>query len=169
MMVENAQISDEPIRRSLGSSDEFDDDDFDTEMAEALDVQPPRTTSAPTIPTEPIQTLPQAQPSQIQLPAEAPSREADSDDEFGMDDEDEFAADLEHVVSLYDIRTDEASHDDNAPREVAENDATAVVIDLASDDSDEFGEDIDVDTFAAAEVAATQTQTNPVCRTRSYP
>ena len=169
-MIEHAHIAEEPIRRSFGSSDEFDDDDFDTDMAEALDEQPLPVVSEATIPTEPIHQLPQIQTAEAVIPMEA-----DSDDEFGMEDEDGFAEGLENVVSLYDTRTAETPLDNQVSREAAGNDATignaapAVVIDLESDDSDDFGEDIDVDAFAAAEVAATQTQTNPVCRTRTYP
>ena len=52
---------------------------------------------------------------------------------------------------------------------VTANEAVSVthalpVIDLVNDDSDEFGDDIDPDEFAAAEIAATQPPaTNPVC------
>jgi DNA replication ATP-dependent helicase Dna2 len=92
------------------------------------------------------------------------------------EDEDEFAADLEHVASLYDTRpivspSQGATYDDVQanPSAVANLSATVPVIDLVDDDSDEFGDDIDVDVFAAAEVAATQPSANTVRRTRTFP
>ncbi|KAJ4367535.1 DNA replication endonuclease-helicase Dna2 [Neocucurbitaria cava] len=154
-------------RASAGSSDEFGDDDFDTEMVEALDISPIEphapTTSYVTVPTEAINPPPQPQPPETVTPQEAGSD--GSDDEFGMGDEDDFAADLEHVASLYDTRDVESPIGDQAPtagtENVATNNVPASVIDLIEDDSeDEFGGDIDVDEFAAAEVAATQATVN---------
>ena len=161
---------DEEPRASSGSSDEFGDDDFDSEMVEALDIsptvgeQPALITSYATVPTEPIGPLPQPQPPEV-----ATSKEAGSDDEFGMDDEEDFAADLEHVASLYDIRDLESPIEDHAPTAASDyvatdNAVSAPVINLVDEDEDEFGEDIDVDEFAAAEVAATQAPENTVGR-----
>ncbi|CAO2650600.1 Nn.00g018920.m01.CDS01 [Neocucurbitaria sp. VM-36] len=155
-------IDDEP-RELLGSSDEFSDDDFDTEMVEALDISPIEphapTTSYVTIPTESVNPLPQPQPPEMDT-----VQEVESDDEFGMGDEDDFAADLEHVASLYDTRDVASPCGSQAPaaetEKVATSNVPAGVIDLIEDDSDEFGEDIDVDEFAAAEVAATQAPVN---------
>lgn len=171
----------EQLRRSFGSSDDFGDDDFDAEMVDVLDAPPAlvqqpaqaaHTTSYVTVPTEPIQLPPQNIP-----PAMQQAYEAESEDEFGMDeDEDDFAADLEHVASLYDTRplvspSQGASHDSvQAQPSAATNVSAAVpVIDLVDDDSDEFGDDIDVDVFAAAEVAATQPSANTVRRTHTFP
>jgi DNA replication ATP-dependent helicase Dna2 len=76
---------------------------------------------------------------------------------------------------LYDTRPVESPLADSAPsRETggtatAQNVASAPVISLLDDDEDEFGGDIDVDEFAAAEVAATQVPANNVRRTRTYP
>jgi hypothetical protein len=53
---------------------------------------------------------------------------------------------------------------------VASNTLPTAVINLVDDDDyDEFGDDIDEDVFAAAEVAATQTSANHVRRTYTYP
>jgi DNA replication ATP-dependent helicase Dna2 len=172
----------EPVRNdqpaaSQGSSDEFGDDDFDADMVEALDPTPQAVeipapnTSYVTIPTEPVYRPPEQQPPAVALPISAGS----DDDDFGLDDEDDFAADLEHVASLYDTRPVESPLADSAPsRETggtatAQNVASAPVISLLDDDEDEFGGDIDVDEFAAAEVAATQVPANNVRRTRTYP
>ncbi|KAI4605280.1 hypothetical protein J4E80_010714 [Alternaria sp. BMP 0032] len=160
---------------SQGSSDDFGDD-FDADMVEALDISPrpvqppPPTKSAPparstsyvTIPTEPIHP-----PAQHHHAATIPQQGSD-DDEFGMDDEDDFAADLEHVASLYDTRSVESPIADQALTAEAEgvgataSAASAPVISLLDDedDDDDFGEDIDADEFAAAEVAATQVPAN---------
>jgi DNA replication ATP-dependent helicase Dna2 len=47
---------------------------------------------------------------------------------------------------------------------------TTPVIDLVDDgDDDEFGDEIDADVFAAAEVAATQPSANNVRRTSTFP
>lgn len=171
VVEEDEQMFDEEPRVSSGSSDEFGDDDFDSEMVEALDISPPvgeqpaPITSYVTMPTEPIDPLPQLQPPEMGI-----SEEAGSDDEFGMDDEEDFAADLEHVASLYDTRDVESPIEDQAPAAESDYVATdnavpAPVISLVDDDSDEFGEDIDADEFAAAEVAATQAPENTVGRT----
>jgi DNA replication ATP-dependent helicase Dna2 len=166
------------LRQSFGSSDDFGDDDFDSEMVDALDISPQETTQPPVatsyvdIPTEPLKPPPQPpQPPEVT----AIDYAASDDDEFGMDDEEDFAADLEHVVSLYDARSVEPSNEDQAPFAEAGNAATTEsavpvpVISLVDDESDEFGEDIDVDEFAAAEVAATQTPANTVRRTQTFP
>jgi DNA replication ATP-dependent helicase Dna2 len=177
----DADVEDEQARRSFGSSDDFGDDDFDSEMVDVLDAPPPpvqqpsqaiHTTSYVTVPTEPIHPPPQNRPSTA-----AQINDVESEDEFGMDeDEDEFAADLEHVASMYDTRpivspSQGATYDDVQanPSAVANLSATVPVIDLVDDDSDEFGDDIDVDVFAAAEVAATQPSANTVRRTRTFP
>ena len=87
--------------------------------------------------------------------------EAGSDDEFGMDGDDVFAADLEQVASLYDSRQEVPPEEDQTAPEAPVQAAPAPpVIDFTADDTDDdFGDDIDADEFAAAEVAATQ---NPI-------
>lgn len=162
----------EETTKFVVSSDEFGDD-FDSEMVEALDISPPHevvqaplATSYITIPTESVHP-----PLPVQSPETIHSKQEESDDEFGIEDEDDFAADLEQVASLYDTRALESPTDNEALIEetdngvAAGNAASAIVIDLLEDDSDEFGEDIDVDEFAAAEVAATQAPANTVRRT----
>lgn len=164
--------------RPAGSPDEFGDDDFDSDMVDALDTSPENVqqaslTSNAAIPAEPIGLLPRSQ-TQGSFPPEHPK--SDNDD-FGMDDEDDFAADLEHVASLYDSRSVEPTHcnhdmtADSTSTARTEGVVPVPVISLVDDDddSDEFGEDIDVDEFAAAEVAATQVSTNTVRRTNTYP
>jgi DNA replication ATP-dependent helicase Dna2 len=163
---------DDEQQRCPGSPDEFGDD-FDSEMVDAIDaprheaeqsIQAVQETSYITIPTDSMPA-----PPRQQLSAVVQSRDPGSDDEFGMDEfEDDFAADLEHVASLYDSRPT-ASQSQKRVSPIAEP-ATRMaahppVIDLVDDDDDdEFGDDIDVDVFAAAEVAATQTSANTVRR-----
>jgi DNA replication ATP-dependent helicase Dna2 len=181
---DEVQAEENAAHIASGSSDEFGDDDFDAEMVEALDItpqmaEPPaqfvQATSYVTIPTEPLQPP----PPQTRSPAEvAQRRDDDSDDEFGMsDDGDEFAADMEQVASLYDNRS--VAFPAQPPSRpaaqaskpvVASNTLPTAVINLVDDDDyDEFGDDIDEDVFAAAEVAATQTSANHVRRTYTYP
>jgi DNA replication ATP-dependent helicase Dna2 len=166
---------------SQGSSDDFGDD-FDADMVDALDesprpvqptqparhAPPARSTSYITIPTEPIN------PPAQHYPVAPTIQQGSDDDEFGMDDEDDFAADLEHVASLYDTRSLESPTEDQAPTAEVEGVAvtaravSAPVISLLDDDEDDFGEDIDADEFAAAEVAATQAPANTVSETRAF-
>jgi DNA replication ATP-dependent helicase Dna2 len=178
---ESALVEEDEPQRCSGSSDDFGDDDFDSEMVDALDTTPDvaappplpeQATSYVTIPTEPILPPLQRQSSQ------AVEAQRGSDDDFGMsDDEDGFAADLEQVASLYDTRPLASSEQNEQPLGAEEatpaitsNAAFAQVISLIEDedDEDEFGDEIDVDVFAAAEVAATQTSANAVRRTRTY-
>jgi DNA replication ATP-dependent helicase Dna2 len=168
-------IQEEPLpadegRRSSGSSDEFGDDDFDADMVEALDISQQavqQVASDETVQGEQHTLPPLAQPPAEESPAGL-AIEAGSDDEFGLDDEQDFAADLEQVASLYDSRPEAASLEGE---HVLQNDQeapvtdVAPVIDLDEDDSDEFGDDIDPDEFAAAELQATQGY-NTVCKAR---
>lgn len=181
---EDVQMEETGPARSFGSSDDFGDDDFD-DMVDALDTSPQTSVEQPvqlvqqishaTTPIEPVR------PPAQELPhVAAQAMNSDSDDEFGMDeDEDGFAADLEQVASLYDTRpivspsqqatggaTDTKSH--TATRMSA---PTTPIIDLVGDDDDddEFGDEIDADVFAAAEVAATQPSANNVRRTCTFP
>jgi DNA replication ATP-dependent helicase Dna2 len=176
--MEEQDAAQEPAR-SFGSSDDFGDDDFD-DMVDTLDispqtvqqpvqlVQPQQQMSYTTIPTEPIQP-----PRQQESHAIPQSKAADSDDEFGMsEDEDGFAADLEQVASLYDTRPVVSQHTAGVVTETQNQAATRMsapttpIIDLVDDDEDdEFGDEIDADEFAAAEVAATQPPANTVRRT----
>ncbi len=166
-------------RASQSSSSEDFGDDFDADMVDALDMSPPpvlpaqpalpaRSTSYVTVPTEPVNPLPQQA-----LAATPALQHGSDDDEFGMDDEDDFAADLELVASLYDTRSVESPTADQLPTTDAEGVAAtagavaAPVISLLDDDDDDddFGEDIDADEFAAAEIAATQAPANTVRET----
>lgn len=176
----DGSIPEEPPHKSSISSDDFGDDDFDSDMVEALDISPPTAESPTPLPNFVIppteQAKPQSEPRapsqpqalsqpQWQPPAvAAPQVTGSDDDEFGMDDEEDFAADLEHVVSLYDARSPEQSNDHAKADGAGENvraGGTAPIINLVDDDDDdEFGGDIDVDEFAAAEVAATQVPEN---------
>ncbi|KAF1837557.1 hypothetical protein BDW02DRAFT_117880 [Decorospora gaudefroyi] len=192
ILEEDMDMDDEPVRQvqpvhveqvcngprpvSQGSSDEFGDDDFDADMVEALDITPPEVaqsalaTSYITIPTEPIYQPVEQQPSA----AASPVKIGSDDDEFGMDDEEDFAADMTHLASLYDARavecltTDQASVAEMPNTSVSETIAPAPVISLI-DDEDDFGDDIDADEFAAAEVAATQVPANTSTGQQSYP
>lgn len=168
--LDDELVEDAPPHTLSGSSDDFGDDDFDSEMVEALGISPSAVleaapqTSYTTIPTELVNPPPQPPPPKLDVTQTFGS----DDDEFGMDDEDEFAADLEHVASLYDTRSVEPSNHSYASvtemqtAAATETVAPTTIISLSDDEEDEFGEDIDVDEFAAAEVAATQVPTNTV-------
>lgn len=165
---------------SQESSDDFGGDDFDTDLVEALETapqdveKPAHLTSYVTIPTEPVNTPPLEQHSPV-----AALPQTGSDDEFGIDDEDDFAADLEQVASFYDTKSvdsttaDQPTATENEHYTATEDAASVPVISLVDDDDDddedEFGDDIDADEFAAAEVAATQVPANTVRATQTYP
>lgn len=160
---DESQLAEER-RETSASSDDFGEVDFDTDMADAA--------NAGTLDTE-ISIHPHMASgipagSAPTFAAAAPATFADSDDEFGIEDDDEvFAADLEQVASFFDTQPLETPAQADAPVEFAPDVSAVPVIDLVNDDSDDFGDDIDADEFAAAEVAATQTPaTNTVCRTR---
>lgn len=159
-----------PPQASRDSSEDFGDDDFDADMVDALDVSPQEVAQS----VHSASHLAQSHQSVNALPqspqaAVAPAK-IGSDDEFGMDDEDDFAADLEQVASLYDTRSLDPLTADSAPTAdkglpAATDTALVTVINL-TDDDDEFDDDIDADEFAAAEVAATQAPANTVCEAR---
>jgi DNA replication ATP-dependent helicase Dna2 len=177
---DDARTEDDEPRQCSASSDDFGDEDFDADMVDALGisreavvqhpVKVPQPTSCPTIPAEPSHP-----PLQQNFHAEAQTNDADSDDEFGMDeDEDGFAADLEQVASLYDTRPIASGSQEDSdvvgPVVTSNTEASAPVpvIDLVDDSDDEFGDEIDVDVFAAAEVAATQPSADNVRRTSTF-
>lgn len=177
---DEAPLQDQPAHQCSISSDDFGDDVFDADMVEALDITPPTAESAAqptgivTTPAEPAR--PQSQPRALSQPQAqsqshwppaviaAPQATGSDDDEFGMDDEEEFAADLEHVASLFDTRSVEESNDprtaDDAGEDITAGDVAPIINLVDDEDEDEFGGNIDVDEFAAAEVAATQAPVN---------
>jgi DNA replication ATP-dependent helicase Dna2 len=183
---EDAQMEEADLARSFGSSDDFGDDDFD-DMVDALDISPQTSVEQPVQPVQQIShattpTEPVRPPAQEQSHVAAQAMDADSDDEFGMDeDEDGFAADLEQVASLYDTRpivspsqkTASGAADTKSQTATRMSAPTTPIIDLVEDDDDddddEFGDEIDADVFAAAEVAATQPSANNVRRTSTFP
>jgi DNA replication ATP-dependent helicase Dna2 len=150
---EGSQLAEEQ-QQSCASSDDFGEVDFDADMADAA--------IAGTLETEASQIHPS-------VSAEPAPPLADSEDDFGIgDDDDIFAADLEQVASLFDNRPLESPTQLDPVPETAPAVSAVPVIDLVNDDSDDFGDDIDADEFAAAEIAATQTPaTNTVCRART--
>ncbi|KAL1599589.1 DNA replication endonuclease-helicase Dna2 [Paraconiothyrium brasiliense] len=149
-------------RRTSGSSDEFGDVDFDDDMVEALEISGRTATVQEARILRPPEIGQDISNSAPREPSEPPVLKAtESDDEFGLD-EDVFAEDLEHVASLYDARAEctQLSGVDATENRHTANGApsapAAPVIDLIDDDDDDFGDDIDDDEFAAAEVAVTQ-------------
>ncbi|KAL5407447.1 hypothetical protein PMIN03_007171 [Paraphaeosphaeria minitans] len=152
--------------RTSGSSDEFGDVDFDDDIADVLEISGQTATAQQAQilhPPEQDLILSQVVPRE---PSGPPVLEAaDSDDEFGLD-EDVFAEDLEHVASLYDARAERtpeqqafgvnATENRQTENEAPLAPAPPVINPVDDDDDDDFGDDIDVDEFAAAEVAASQ-------------
>jgi DNA replication ATP-dependent helicase Dna2 len=173
LVESDAQVNNVESREASGSSDEFGDVDFDTDLAEVFETTPLGTT--PFIPEavassqSPTDTHAKDLKANVNLfPTGGLPKPADSGDEFGMDDDDDvFTADLEHVVSMYDTRPYEAPTAEVGNASAENSAAPVMVIDLVDEDSDEFGDDIDADEFAAAEVAATQVPETTVCKT--YP
>jgi hypothetical protein len=159
-------------RRSSGSSDEFGDADFDDDIVDALDVSGQAAVVPEALLPQPPYPDNNTATSSARVPSEPPiAKAADSDDEFGLD-EDVFADDFENVASLYDARAERSPEqqllDDEGTDDVQEAPEVPLappVVDLVDDDEDdEFGDDIDVDEFAAAEIAATQAPATNVCR-----
>jgi DNA replication ATP-dependent helicase Dna2 len=178
----DAQVDDVKPQKTSGSSDEFGDVDFDNDLAEVFETTPLDTTPLAPEPVASLRNQADMQSKASKPHANlyplnsAPPKEADSGDEFGIDDDDDiFAADLEQVVSMYDTRPYESPAADQTQAAEGAKDALAAggvapapVINLVDEESDEFGDDdIDVDEFAAAEVAATQVPATTVCNT--YP
>jgi DNA replication ATP-dependent helicase Dna2 len=158
---EATNVVDAVHQRSSASSDDFGD--IDLEMVDALEISqraPEYFKNQVTAQTAPVKPASEVQP-QLTEASPAPKASAGSDDEFDID-EDSFAADLEQVASLYDNRPEVTpSCDKVQPPELQRDDVakkvTSPVVHVIEDDSDDdFGEDIDADEFAAAEVAATQ-------------
>ena len=169
--VEEEDVSVEPTHLS-SSSDEFGDVDFDAEMVDALEISqraPEQPNSPAFMPAQPVDSA----HLQTTVQPIALAADDDSDDEFGIDEE-SFAADLEQVASLYDVTSEETPVNQFLPINGAGDDtighsAAPPVIDLVDDDDDEFGDDIDADEFAAAEIAATQSYSTNVRRLQTYP
>lgn len=153
-------------RQPSASSDDFGEVDFDTDMADVV--------NDATLATQ-VSAHSQDHPTALDGPVHpraTASLTADSEDEFGIEDDDDvFAADLEQAASLFDTRPLELLTQCETPIVVAPSAGFVPCIDLVNDDSDgEFGDDIDSDEFAAAEVAATQTHpANAVCRPCATP
>lgn len=172
--VEEEHSLEEAPRKSSGSSDEFGDDDFDTEMVEALDISqrvPEQSEDHISMSIKPFIPVPEIPRLNLETSA-APAADTGSDDEFAVDDEDLFAADLEKVASLYDCRPVIESEEvsdlpaEPVPNTPTRNVRTSVINLVEDDDSDEFGDDLDADDLEAAEVAATQ-GANTVCRSQT--
>ena len=147
--AERSSASDPSARSSL---DEFGDGSLDTDLIDALEA-----TQVSAHPVDlPVVTVPLTYP----IPQDATLARAKpgSDDEFDFEDFGS-AADLEHVASLYDNRSEASSPSRAEPKARAMSTTVRATsaISLMEDDSDEFGGELDADDFAAAEVAATQT------------
>jgi len=153
-----------------GSSDEFGDIDFDDEIVENLEILPFSSAvnkAQHAKEANPVQV--HAVPTTLVEPGLLLAKAEESDDEFGLD-EDMFEEDLEQVASLFDSRPEQSQEQRSATQDNFEHEQALdaapppLIIDLAGDDDDDFGDDIDVDEFAAAEVAATQNLSTAVRR-----
>lgn len=167
----------EDTGKPCSSSDEFGDAEFDTEMVEALDisqgdiVQPIGDLSGNQLPGECETQTEQVEDATTINTIQTTKEPVSSDDEFGVDDDEVFAADLELVASLYDTRPVEESSGRRDADNTSLTKPAPPVIDLVDDDSDDFGDDgLDADELAAAEIAATQAYTShhPVCNVRNH-
>lgn len=159
-------------RRSSGSSDEFGDADFDDDMVDVLEASGTAAMAPETLPSQlPALGINAGTTAIAHVPSQPTTMKTnESDDEFGLD-EDSFVEDLEHVASLYDARTqysqEQRGVDVESDNTQAAPSAPPVINLVEDDDDDDFGDDIDVDEFAAAEVAATQAPVTNVCRPRT--
>lgn len=160
--------------RVPSGSDDFGDVDFDTDMIDTMDTSEEK---AEVVMADLVRLVRQVDSdhsatSRPEEKQQVPEQAVDTFDEFGLE-EDDFAADLEHVASLYDTREEEGLSPAVRVSEIGDSinyieegviTETAIpVIDLVVDD-DDFGDDIDADEFAAAEVAATQAPATTVRR-----
>ncbi|KAF2003368.1 hypothetical protein P154DRAFT_105023 [Amniculicola lignicola CBS 123094] len=147
--------------RPSDSSDEFNDPDFDSVMVESLTIDRANDIQDEVhADNDVVEAVPGPLAADEVVLDNVPK--ADSDDEFGLD-EDLFAADMELVASLYDTRAEGSSegtldHPEAGPKPVDSlNHPAAPVIHLIDEDSDDFGDDdIGADDLVAAEFAATQ-------------
>lgn len=148
--------------KSINSSDygDFDDDDLDESMLEALvdsadkvAFNPSRTTSSKP-PTDPSPN-PRQSPKRAQLPpGKTQAMKQIKKNEFDDSDDDMLAVDMELIVSQFDRGTSvgKVPSKKNAVKE-----QNKVLKGTIADSDDEFGDDdLDDGDFAAAEVAATQ-------------
>jgi DNA replication ATP-dependent helicase Dna2 len=165
------------IRKSQASSSEYGDDDIDFDMLEAIESTAVVTHSQSKPPVQNLSTIveePPAPPSFLRSIPEprnqpqAPPRQSTNIapvkpqvvyNEFGDDDDDLFAEDLELVASVYESQANKPLPQQQVQRAPVRGDMSGVaggqVVQVLSDD--EFGDDdIDDGLFAAAEVAATQ-------------
>jgi DNA replication ATP-dependent helicase Dna2 len=147
------------------SSSEYGDEEIDLDMVEAIEMAScavQQSHSGPDAATS-FKAAAQLQPPPKNSAAPEPMKdEFGSDDEFGLDDDDFFATDIENVISLYDNRPDltPAIAQPKEPAVVGEQSLPPakpppIICDEASDD--EFGgDDFDDEHFAVAEAMATQ-------------
>jgi DNA replication ATP-dependent helicase Dna2 len=161
-------------RKSFASSSEYGDDDIDFDMLEAVEStaifthsQPKPTIQKlspimeevlPPSPTKHAIQQPRSQPQALapQPTSVAPVKPQVVYDEFGDDDDDLFAEDLELVASVYENQATKPlfQHKSLVSGKVYEE-PRGRTVQILSDD--EFGDDdIDDGLFAAAEIAATQ-------------
>ncbi|OCL09990.1 Dna2-domain-containing protein [Glonium stellatum] len=154
-------------KRQPSSSSEFGDADIDMDMVEAMEIASCTADISATTRAGVLFNSTQNFNRPLDSPITAEPIKEDSfgsDDEFDLGDEDNFAADLENLASLFDSRpasTPTKAQDQGirpavslpiAPTLVATEDPG----DNGSSD-DEFGsDDIDVEQFAVAEAMATQ-------------
>ncbi|KAF2808446.1 Dna2-domain-containing protein, partial [Mytilinidion resinicola] len=151
------------------SSSEYGDEEIDLDMVEAIEmasfVGQSNQQMAPNVTTS-FEVAQQLHSPHLPAVSEPTKEEVfDSDDEFGLEDDDVFAADIENVVSLYDKRPDLTPTMPQATEENVLDDHAAppgkppaITINNASDD--EFGgDDFDEEQLAAAEAMATQALT----------
>jgi hypothetical protein len=158
-----AEIDRQERRASVqaNSSDygEFDDDELDISVLDALDSQPAAQTFLGARTAEPLSAAviqhPSRSPGKVAVPIHEDEEsvgtvKADDDDEFG-DFDDEVFEDLENVVSQFDTRAPV-----KVPDKMLYSLPPAGEIVQKADSDDEFGDDgIDENDFEAA-VAATQ-------------
>ncbi|PSN59734.1 hypothetical protein BS50DRAFT_223503 [Corynespora cassiicola Philippines] len=171
MGVMDEEVTRATSRTSHSSSDEFGDADFDYDTVNTLKMSQSGAQQVENEAAPPVAPVSPAAVATISDANQQPTIGTGSDDEFGLD-EDDFVADLEQVASLYDCRAVESSMEHHAEPSLAASHTSAAthagaqppLVDLVDedddddddDDDDEFGDDIDVDDFAAAEVAASQ-------------
>lgn len=139
------------------TSSDYGEVEIDTDMLEAIDNTAPQTQLSPVV-ERPCNRSPEAD-KVVEAPCHLdPTKNQLISDEFGGDDDEDFAADFELMASRYDSQAQQKSSGSRTvgpePGDIGQK------VEISSED--EFGDDtVDLEEFAAAEAAATQAYMAP--------
>jgi DNA replication ATP-dependent helicase Dna2 len=161
------------VRRSQGSSDEYGDDDIDMDMIDVIECTMTQAQKIGTTVDSPLHADANARGT-CETSRKAPDPSVQPNallsrqtfDEFGDEDDDVFAADLEEIASKFDSQTGQICSKEHLQHSTAPNGSVghpnpstipAKVGKTTITIEDEFGDDdFDDEELAAVEIAATQ-------------